>query len=77
MILIHGITTYSFLWREMIPILAREHDVTAPDLLGCGDSSKPPGADYSIAAQAEYVLGLMDALGIDRVRCCRPKNGQL
>ena len=67
MILIHGITTYSFLWREMMPFLAREYDVTALDLLGCGDSSKPLEADYSIAAQADLVLGLMDGLGLGRV----------
>jgi pimeloyl-ACP methyl ester carboxylesterase len=66
MVLIHGITTYSFLWREMMPFLSREYDVTAPDLLGCGDSSKPPEADYSISAQADLVLGLMDGLGIGR-----------
>jgi pimeloyl-ACP methyl ester carboxylesterase len=66
MVLIHGITTYSFLWRKMMPFLSREYDVMAPDLLGCGDSSKPLEADHSIAAQADLVLELMDSLGIGR-----------
>lgn len=38
--------------------------VIAPDLLGCGDSDKPVGADLGIVAQAGYARELLDALGI-------------
>lgn len=65
-VLIHGITTYSFVWKEMIPRLSGEYETYALDLLGCGESSKPEGEDYSIAAQAKIVLRFMDTLGIDR-----------
>src|SRR5919201_4012476 len=37
----------------------------APDLLGLGDTQTPPGADWSLPAQATIVLGLLDALHID------------
>ena len=36
----------------------------APDLLGAGDSEKPPGAELHIRAQAGYVRELLDALGV-------------
>jgi pimeloyl-ACP methyl ester carboxylesterase len=40
-LLVHGITTYSFIWRHIFPALSRKYDVIALDLLGCGDSAKP------------------------------------
>ncbi len=66
MLLLHGITTYSFLWKEMAEMLSREFDAIAIDLLGCGDSDKPLVADYGIAAQAELTVKFLDGLGIDR-----------
>ena len=47
-LLIHGITTSSFIWRNIIPGLSKDYDVVAVDLLGCGNSSKDLSADYSI-----------------------------
>jgi pimeloyl-ACP methyl ester carboxylesterase len=66
MLLVHGITSYSFLWKDMIPLLAGDFDVIAVDLLGCGDSDKPKDADYSLAAQAEILGTLMDILGLEK-----------
>jgi len=65
-LLVHGITTYSFLWKDVCPLIRREHTFYAPDLLGCGDSSKPRGADYSLSAQADIIVGFMEALGIGK-----------
>ncbi|MBX5468333.1 MAG: alpha/beta fold hydrolase [Thermoleophilaceae bacterium] len=61
-LLIHGITSSSRTWDEVIPLLARGHRVVAPDLLGHGRSAKPR-ADYSPAAHAAGVRDLMTALG--------------
>lgn len=66
MLLVHGITSYSFLWKDMIPLLAEDFDVVAVDLLGCGDSDKPKDVDYSLAAQAEILGRLMDILGLEK-----------
>jgi alpha-beta hydrolase superfamily lysophospholipase len=51
LLLIHGIGDNSHTWEEIMPTLARNHLVIAPDLLGHGESDKPR-ADYSVAAYA-------------------------
>jgi pimeloyl-ACP methyl ester carboxylesterase len=63
---LHGITTYSFLWRDVVSLLEGDLTFFAPDLMGCGDSSKPAGADYSLTAQADTILGFMDAAGVGK-----------
>lgn len=63
-ILIHGIPTNSQMWRKVIPRLAANHHVIAPDLLNYGQSAKPENADVSINAQCRMIIGLMHALGI-------------
>ncbi|MFC1769463.1 alpha/beta fold hydrolase, partial [Nitrospirota bacterium] len=66
MLLVHGITTYSFIWRNLMPAWAENFDVIAVDMLGCGESDKPTGVDYSISAQADLLFEFMDSLGIKR-----------
>lgn len=65
-VLLHGIPTWSFLWREVIPLLADTRRVIAPDFLGHGFSDRRDRFDRSLAAQTEMVCALLDALGIDR-----------
>ena len=67
MLLVHGISTYSFIWRNLIPSLSSHFDVIAIDLLGCGDSDKPAGVDYSISAQADMIHKFLNNLGIGKV----------
>lgn len=64
-LLVHGITTYSFIWRKLIPALSMEYDVIAVDLLGCGNSDKPSNVSYSIKQQAEILCNFLQELGID------------
>jgi pimeloyl-ACP methyl ester carboxylesterase len=64
-LLIHGIGDSSETWRQVIPLLARDHTVVAPDLLGHGSSDKPR-ADYSVAAYANAMRDLLSVLGVDR-----------
>lgn len=63
-VLVHGITTYSFIWRRIMPRLANAYDVIAIDLLGCGDSDKTIDVSYSLKAHAERLKAFVDALGI-------------
>ena len=66
-LLLHGCPFSSFVWRKLIPTLAHDFRCIAPDLLGLGDTETPPGADWSLPAQESMILGLLDALGADRV----------
>ena len=65
-ILLHGIPTWSFLYREVIPILAQEHRVLASDFLGHGYSDRRDRFDRSLRAQTTMILRLMDELDIER-----------
>jgi len=65
-LLIHGIGDSSDTWRDIMPGLARNYRVLAPDLLGHGASDKPR-ADYSLAAYANGMRDLLGVLGIERV----------
>jgi len=68
LILLHGIPTSSFLYREVAPKIAEQSDfrVIAVDMLGYGQSDKPvrEGA-YSPEAQAARIYDFATALGID------------
>ncbi len=64
-LLIHGVTSGSATWERAISLLARNHTVIAPDLLGHGESAKPRG-DYSLGAFAAGLRDLLAALDIDR-----------
>lgn len=65
LVLLHGIGDRHDTWSPLIPDLARDYTVVAPDLLGHGLSDKPR-ADYSIAGYANGVRDLLTVLGIDR-----------
>ncbi len=66
-LLVHGITTYSFIWRKIVPRLSDNYDVIAVDLLGCGASSKQLDQPYSIKNHAHLLKQLLDCLGIAKV----------
>jgi pimeloyl-ACP methyl ester carboxylesterase len=65
-LLIHGMGGSSNTWSGVIPLLAENYRVIAPDLLGHGQSDKPRG-DYSVGAFAVLLRDLLDELGITRV----------
>jgi pimeloyl-ACP methyl ester carboxylesterase len=66
-ILIHGITTSSFIWRNIQPVLSKNYDTIAVDLLGCGLSSKDLSTDYSIKNQASIIAELIQMLELGKV----------
>ena len=63
LLLVHGITTYSFIWQRLFAQLAENHDVVAVDLLGCGASDMPLDVSYSVASHAERLEAFTQALG--------------
>jgi pimeloyl-ACP methyl ester carboxylesterase len=66
-ILIHGFATSNLVWSKVfLDLAAGGFRIIAPDLLGYGYSDKPRNLDYTIARQAEMVVGLMKQLHIER-----------
>ena len=64
---LHGIPTYSYLWRDVLPVVALNHRVIALDLPGFGLSEKQRTLDYSVAAAADAVRSSLRQLDIERV----------
>src|SRR3954469_12015308 len=68
-VLVHGsgpgVTSYAN-WRLVIPALAENFHVVAPDMVGFGFSDRPEGVQYSLDTWADQTVGLMDALGIEK-----------
>jgi pimeloyl-ACP methyl ester carboxylesterase len=66
-VLIHGTAAWSEFWRGTIDHLtAQRYRVIAIDLPPFGFSQRPATAAYSRADQAQRIVGVLDALGIDR-----------
>jgi pimeloyl-ACP methyl ester carboxylesterase len=65
LVLLHGMAGSSATWRHVMPLLARDFTVVAPDMLGHGRSAKPR-ADYSLGAYASGIRDLLMALGHER-----------
>ncbi len=68
-LLIHGsgpgVTSYAN-WRLVIPSLAENFHVIAPDMVGFGYSDRPEGVTYGLDTWADQTVGLMDTLGIQK-----------
>jgi pimeloyl-ACP methyl ester carboxylesterase len=62
-VLIHGVAGRAGQWDQVLTLLAEDHTVIAPDLLGHGDSAKPRG-DYSLGAHASGIRDLLVGLDI-------------
>lgn len=66
-ILLHGYTQTSRMWRPIFPLLAEKFTVIAPDLPGIGDSEIPAnGLDMKTAAIRIHALAKL--LGIEKAR---------
>jgi pimeloyl-ACP methyl ester carboxylesterase len=66
-VLIHGVGGSTFSWRRALPRMTDAgFRVLAMDLRGFGLSDKSFAADHSIAAQADLVARVVEAVGIDR-----------
>ncbi|MBL8491446.1 MAG: alpha/beta fold hydrolase, partial [Rhodocyclaceae bacterium] len=63
----HSLSTDRSMWDEQASVLASRHSVLRYDTRGHGGTDVPP-APYRFDDLAADALGLLDALGIDRVR---------
>lgn len=60
---LHGNPTSSYLWRNIIPHVARRARCIAPDLIGFGRSAKPNIA-YRFEDHARYIEAFIEAMGL-------------
>ena len=67
-LLLHGFPTSSFQYRELIPRLADQYHVIAPDLPGFGFTEVPEKRNYKYTfdALANTILAFTDALHLKR-----------
>jgi pimeloyl-ACP methyl ester carboxylesterase len=63
-VFLHGIPTWSFLWRRVSPAFEDGRRTVVPDLLGYGNSDRRNGFDRSIRAQEQMLQELVDDLGL-------------
>ena len=69
MLLLHGMPTWAYLYRDMIPrLVAAGYRCIAPDHAGFGRSDKPTDIHwYTIARHTEILTTLITALDLDEV----------
>jgi haloalkane dehalogenase len=60
---LHGNPTSSYIWRNIIPLVARTTHCIAPDLIGFGQSGKPDIV-YRFADHVRYLDAFLDKAGI-------------
>jgi len=67
-VLLHGFPASSFMFRNLIPLLADRYHVIAPDHLGFGLSDAPPADEvsYTFDTLAGLTSALLGQLGITR-----------
>lgn len=53
-------------WRLVMPVMAEQARVIAPDMAGFGFSARPQGYDYSMDNWVAQAVGLLDALDIHK-----------
>ena len=65
-LLLHGEPSWSYLYRQMIPILVEAgHRAVAPDLIGFGRSDKPARReDYTYQRYVDWTWAWLDSLGL-------------
>ena len=67
LLLLHGFPEFWWSWRKVMPDLAQDHRVIAPDLRGFNLSDKPMGdvtSLYGLDTLVDDMTGLLDAVGI-------------
>jgi pimeloyl-ACP methyl ester carboxylesterase len=68
-VLIHGVLVSHWEWKDLVPgIVGAGHEVIAFDLPGFGESDRPSPRDYRYDCDAflSTIVGVLDALGVER-----------
>jgi esterase len=65
-LIVHGLSYFSWDWLEVGQVLAAEREIVAMDMRGFGDSGWSPQKDYSVPTMAQDIVNLLDHLGWKR-----------
>lgn len=76
-VLLHGQGENCETWRWVLPALARTNRVFALDLPGAGESAKPTAYAAPPSFYADFLLGFIHALGLERVTIIGASYGGL
>ena len=68
LLLLHGFPTSSHMFRDLMPLLANQYRVIAPDLPGFGNTKAPPRGqfDYSFENIYKVIEGFTEALNLNK-----------
>ena len=65
-LLVHGLSYFSYDWLPVAQTLAKDREVVAMDMRGFGDSTWSPAQDYSVPTMGADIVALLDHLGWKR-----------
>jgi pimeloyl-ACP methyl ester carboxylesterase len=65
-LIVHGLSYFSWDWLEVGQVLAAEREVVAMDMRGFGDSDWSPQKEYSVPTMAQDIANVLDHLGWQR-----------
>jgi pimeloyl-ACP methyl ester carboxylesterase len=74
-VLVHGLSYFSWDWLEIAAALGAERECVALDQRGFGDSTWSPHKDYSVPAMAQDLANLLAHLGWPRAVLCGHSMG--
>lgn len=60
-----GVTAYAN-WRFVMPVLARNFRVIAPDIVGFGYTERPADVEYSLDYWIEHLVAFLDAVQVEK-----------
>ncbi len=68
LLLLHGFPSSSHMFRDLIPMLADQYRVIAPDMPGFGQTKSPQRGDfdYTFDNLAKVIYGFTQAIGLNR-----------
>ena len=65
-LIVHGLSYFSWDWLEVGRVLAADREVVAIDMRGFGDSDWSPQKDYSVPSMAQDIVNVLDHPGWTR-----------
>jgi len=74
-LLLHGTGAATHSWRDLLPILAENHTVIAPDLPGHGFSARPSEPGMTIPGMSATISALLTQLGHTPAFCAGHSAG--